>query len=562
MSVSLTQPTIGSTDWGASVNTNWQLIQNALNSFQVGALSARPAATAANSGSLYYATDSSGGTLYQSDGASWHSVGVPLGGVITPTALSGNADDYNPTGLNSASIVRMSSSSSVNLTGIETRSGAPYNSNTNDGRLLFLLNVGANNIVLTKEDAGSVAQNRFAVIVDDTVQPNGVRLLQYDATAARWRVTAGGVSFNDAEGDPANVAGSASDGTSSFAARRDHVHTVGSGVITDVMVAAANKDGAAGTASMRTLGTGAQQACAGDDARLSDARTPTAHAATHKSGGSDPIKLDELAAPTDITTLNSTTSAHGLLKKLSNSASEFMDGAGNWDTVKDTDLSLSDVTTNDASTSQHGFLKKLNNDATKYMNGTGAWSSPVPSGTILPYGGDPSSPPSGYLYCNAAAVSRTTYADLFATIGTTYGSGDGSTTFNVPDLMGRSPLGSGTGSGLSARTRGTKDGVQSVTLQATESGTAVHGHTAPSTGSAGAHSHTIGAGFNYWIAYNASGSAYMGAGAYGPYTSNNSTSDPGNHQHTASVNNATAASAAAAHNNMHPFLVVGFIIKT
>ena len=44
--------------------------------------------------------------------------------------------------------------------------------------------------------------------------------------------------------------------------------------------------------------------------------------------------------------------------------------------------------------------------------------------------------PSGYLKCNGAAVSRTTYADLFAIIGTTHGAGDGSTTFNVPDLRG------------------------------------------------------------------------------------------------------------------------------
>lgn len=53
--------------------------------------------------------------------------------------------------------------------------------------------------------------------------------------------------------------------------------TLGAGVVTDTKVAAANKDGAAGTASMRTLGTGATQACAGNDSRLSDARTPTAH---------------------------------------------------------------------------------------------------------------------------------------------------------------------------------------------------------------------------------------------------------------------------------------------
>jgi microcystin-dependent protein len=44
--------------------------------------------------------------------------------------------------------------------------------------------------------------------------------------------------------------------------------------------------------------------------------------------------------------------------------------------------------------------------------------------------------PSGYLKCNGAAVSRTTYADLFAIVGTAHGAGDGSSTFNVPDLRG------------------------------------------------------------------------------------------------------------------------------
>jgi len=49
--------------------------------------------------------------------------------------------------------------------------------------------------------------------------------------------------------------------------------------------------------------------------------------------------------------------------------------------------------------------------------------------------------PDGYLVCDGSAVSRTTYADLFAVISTTYGSGDGSTTFNVPQLQGKMPQG-------------------------------------------------------------------------------------------------------------------------
>ena len=59
-------------------------------------------------------------------------------------------------------------------------------------------------------------------------------------------------------------------------------------------------------------------------------------------------------------------------------------------------------------------------------------NSILPTGTVLPYGG--SSAPTGFLMCDGSAVSRTTYADLFDVIGTTYGSGDGSTTFNVPNL--------------------------------------------------------------------------------------------------------------------------------
>jgi len=59
----------------------------------------------------------------------------------------------------------------------------------------------------------------------------------------------------------------------------------------------------------------------------------------------------------------------------------------------------------------------------------------VDTGTIVPW--PTNSVPSGYLDCNGAAVSRSTYADLFAVIGTTYGSGDGSTTFNVPNIKDR-----------------------------------------------------------------------------------------------------------------------------
>lgn len=67
---------------------------------------------------------------------------------------------------------------------------------------------------------------------------------------------------------------------------------IADGTITDTDVASANKDGSAGTASMRTLGTGSTQACAGNDGRLSNTRDPNAHASTHIRGASDEIDGD------------------------------------------------------------------------------------------------------------------------------------------------------------------------------------------------------------------------------------------------------------------------------
>ncbi len=69
---------------------------------------------------------------------------------------------------------------------------------------------------------------------------------------------------------------------------------------------------------------------------------------------------------------------------------------------------------------------------TAYVENAVSANSGVPTGSILPFGG--SSAPTGFLMCDGSAVSRTTYADLYAVIGDTYGSGDGSTTFNLPNL--------------------------------------------------------------------------------------------------------------------------------
>jgi microcystin-dependent protein len=82
-----------------------------------------------------------------------------------------------------------------------------------------------------------------------------------------------------------------------------------------------------------------------------------------------------------------------------------------------------------------------NYEATKYdfdgANLTGIEG--IPTATIVPWSS--ASVPSGFLECNGQAVSRSTYAALFAVVGTTYGVGDGSSTFNVPDLQDNVPVG-------------------------------------------------------------------------------------------------------------------------
>lgn len=78
----------------------------------------------------------------------------------------------------------------------------------------------------------------------------------------------------------------------------------------------------------------------------------------------------------DNTTLNSSTTKHGFLKKLSNTATEFMDGTGAWDTIKDSDVAFTDITTNDVSSTKHGFAPKGDGTTTKFLNANGAYSTP------------------------------------------------------------------------------------------------------------------------------------------------------------------------------------------
>jgi microcystin-dependent protein len=102
----------------------------------------------------------------------------------------------------------------------------------------------------------------------------------------------------------------------------------------------------------------------------------------------------------------------------------------------------------------------------------------IPTGVTVPFAGS-SGVPDGWRLCSGQAVSRTTFADLFAVIGTSYGVGDGSTTFNLPDMRQKFPLGkadSGTGSGL-GDTGGAIDHVHD--LDSASSGARISFSTAP-----------------------------------------------------------------------------------
>lgn len=100
-------------------------------------------------------------------------------GVISPAALSGNTDNWNPTGLSTAAIIRMSASAAYDLTGIVP---------TETGQRLDLVNVGAFNITL-KEDTTSTATNRFYLpgSSDVVINPRGAITIWYDGTSSRWR---------------------------------------------------------------------------------------------------------------------------------------------------------------------------------------------------------------------------------------------------------------------------------------------------------------------------------------------------------------------------------------
>ena len=174
----------------------------------------------------------------------------------------------------------------------------------------------------------------------------------------------------------------------------------------------------------------------------------------------------------------------------------------------------------------------------------------MPIGSISMFAG--ATAPTGYLLCQGQAVSRTTYADLFTVIGTTYGTGDGSTTFNLPNLQGRFALGKNSSHALAST-----GGAETVTLSTNEIPAHTHGNKSL-TGWAKMWGDTgfIGRG----------GSAdWGGIIKPGDHWYGNAPVEDGNWQSSSLEIDAShehdSVGGGAAHNNMPPYQTVNYIIK-
>jgi microcystin-dependent protein len=155
--------------------------------------------------------------------------------------------------------------------------------------------------------------------------------------------------------------------------------------------------------------------------------------------------------------------------------------------------------------------------------------------------------PDGYLMENGAAVSRQAYAELFAVIGTTYGVGDGSTTFNLPDSRNRVPIGSGGLYSLGA-TGGSKDAIA-----------VAHSHTATTAITDPGHTHAVTQTQRFLTpdTNNGTGSA-NGPAVWGAVTLSNNAATTG--ITAATTVNSSGASGTDA--NLPPYLASNWIIKT
>lgn len=210
-------------------------------------------------------------------------------------------------------------------------------------------------------------------------------------------------------------------------------------------------------------------------------------------------------------------------KSLSDSTTSFVDNA---DATKKVQFQLSAITTGTTRT-----VTVPDKDGTMAM--TSDISVAVPIGTIIDYAG--ATEPTGWLFCYGQAISRTTYSSLFSVISTTYGTGNGTTTFNVPDIRGRVVAGQDDMGGVSADRLTNQSG-------------GVNGDTLGATGGAETHTLTIAQMPAHTHSVSASGTASYQSGSS---TASDNTSD---------VTGSTGGDGA--HNNVQPTIILNKIIYT
>jgi microcystin-dependent protein len=209
----------------------------------------------------------------------------------------------------------------------------------------------------------------------------------------------------------------------------------------------------------------------------------------------------------------------------------------------------------------------------------------IPVGAIMPYAG--TTAPTGWLFCNGSNISRSTYATLFSAIGTTYGAGDGSTTFSLPNLISRYLSGASTMGSSPSTGVGTTSGATTVTLETANlpshshdagtlsagthaahnhaSGTIAtglsdlshthdigHDHADSTTGNDGVHSHTIRSTQSTAIAGSGNSVAMSGGGFSSAYIANSSS-----HTHTVNVTAHAGSSGAASASMSHAHTISG-----
>jgi len=170
----------------------------------------------------------------------------------------------------------------------------------------------------------------------------------------------------------------------------------------------------------------------------------------------------------------------------------------------------------------------------------------IPTATIVPWSA--SSVPTGFLECDGSAVSRSTYAALFAIVGTTYGAGDGASTFNVPDLQDNVAVGkSGT------KALASTGGANTVTSTGNVGGSTANATL--STAQLASHSHPGGRGNSG--AHPNPGPTHPFQGPGGSSANTGSTGSGTGHSH-----NMSATFSGDATSVLQPFLTVIYIIKT